>query len=85
MLALNRSILNREETLIYVLMVLASIISICNPMFFCYCCCVLLRSTAAKDSSGMVWLEENTLPVVVLGALCNFLFGISFLACVQPR
>jgi hypothetical protein len=35
----------------------------------CCCCCVLLRSAAVKDSPGTVWLEENTLPGVVLGAL----------------
>jgi hypothetical protein len=47
--------------------------------------CVLLRSTAAKDSPGVVWLEEKTLPVVVLGVLCVFLFRVSSLACLQPR
>jgi hypothetical protein len=46
---------------------------------------VLLRSTAAKDSPGAVRLEENTLHVVVLGALCDFPFRISSLACLQPR
>jgi hypothetical protein len=46
--------------------------------------CVLLRSTAMKDSPGVVWLEENTVPVVVLGALCNFLFHISSSVCLQP-
>jgi hypothetical protein len=45
----------------------------------CCCCCVLLHSIAAKASPGMVWLEENTLPLVV------FLFRVSSLACLQPR
>jgi hypothetical protein len=49
-----------------------------------FCCCVLLRSAAAKDSHGVVWLEVNTLAVVVSGALCDFLFRISSLACPQP-
>jgi hypothetical protein len=35
---------------------------------------LLLRSTTAKDSPRVVWLEENTLPIVVLSALCDFLF-----------
>jgi hypothetical protein len=38
----------------------------------CCCCCVLLRSAAAKEIPVVVWLEENTLPVVVLGAICGF-------------
>jgi hypothetical protein len=46
---------------------------------------VLLRSIAAKDILGVVWLEENTLPVVVFGAVCNFLFRISSLAYLQPQ
>jgi hypothetical protein len=50
----------------------------------CCCHCVLLHSTAMKDSPGVVWLEENTLPIVVLGALWDFLFCISSLACLQP-
>jgi hypothetical protein len=32
-----------------------------------------------------VWLEENTLPIVVLGVLCDVLFRISSLACLQPE
>jgi hypothetical protein len=50
-----------------------------------YCCCVLLRCTAAKDCSGMLWLKEHTLPVVVLCAPYHFLFRIYSLACLQPR
>jgi hypothetical protein len=30
---------------------------------------LLLCSTTAKDSPGMVWLEENTLPDVALDVL----------------
>jgi hypothetical protein len=48
------------------------------------CCCVLLRSAAAKARPGMVRLEEITLPVV-LGALCDFPYCTSSLACLQPR
>jgi hypothetical protein len=51
-----------------------------------YCCCsVLLCTTTAKDSPGVLWLEENTLPDVVLGVLCNFLFHILSLAWLQPQ
>jgi hypothetical protein len=46
---------------------------------------VLLGSAAAKDSPGVVRLEGNDLPVVVLCALCDFLFLISALECLQPR
>jgi hypothetical protein len=46
---------------------------------------VSLDSTAAKDNPGVVWLEENTLPIVVLGTFCNFLFQISSLAWLQPQ
>jgi hypothetical protein len=46
---------------------------------------LLLRSAAAKDSPGVVWLEENALPDVVLGALLNFLFRILSLAYLRPR
>jgi hypothetical protein len=46
---------------------------------------VLLRRAAAKDSPGVVWLEDNNLPVVVLGAVCDFLPHISSLAWLQPR
>jgi hypothetical protein len=45
---------------------------------------LLLRITAAKVCPGVVWLEESTLPLV-LGALWDFLFRISSLACLQPR
>jgi hypothetical protein len=38
------------------------------------CCCVLLRSSAAEDTPGDMWLEENALPIVVLGAFCDFCF-----------
>jgi hypothetical protein len=38
----------------------------------CCCCCMLLRSTAASDCPVVVWLEEYTLPVVVLVAVCDF-------------
>jgi hypothetical protein len=41
----------------------------------------LLRSTAMKDNSGVVWLEENTPPIVVSSSLWNFLFRISWRAC----
>jgi hypothetical protein len=34
---------------------------------------------------GLVWLEEYTLPVVVLGSLYDFLFRISSMACLQSR
>jgi hypothetical protein len=44
----------------------------------CCCCWVLLHSTTAKDSPGVAWLEENTLPVVVMGDLCNFLCPPTF-------
>jgi hypothetical protein len=37
-------------------------------------------SATAKDTPGVVRLEENTLPVVVLGVLCDF---ISSSACLQ--
>jgi hypothetical protein len=33
----------------------------------------------------LVWLEEKTLPVVVLGTLCSFLFHIYTLAWLQHR
>jgi hypothetical protein len=33
----------------------------------------------------VMWLETNTLPVVVLGALCDFLFSFSSLAWLQPQ
>jgi hypothetical protein len=38
---------------------------------------VLLRSAAAMDSPGVVWLGENTLPDDVLGALCDILFRLA--------
>jgi hypothetical protein len=47
------------------------------------CCCVLLRSAAVKASPGVVWLEENTLLDVVLGALCDFIFRVPSLAWLQ--
>jgi hypothetical protein len=43
---------------------------------------LLLCSATAKDRSEVLWLEENTLPAVVVGALCNSLFRISSLAWV---
>jgi hypothetical protein len=49
------------------------------------CCCLPPRSAAAKETAGVVRLEENTLPVVVLGVLWAFLLCSSSLACLQPR
>jgi hypothetical protein len=43
-------------------------------------CCYV---TPAQDLPGVVWLEENILPAVVLGALCDFPFRTSSLACLQ--
>jgi hypothetical protein len=40
---------------------------------------LLLRSNATKDCPAVVWLEENTLPFVDLGALCYCVFRISSL------
>jgi hypothetical protein len=37
-----------------------------------------------QRTPGVVRLEENTLPVVDLGVLCDFFFCISF-ACLHPR
>jgi hypothetical protein len=53
----------------------------------CGCCCwsPLFRSAAAKETRGVMMLEENTLPVVVLGVLCVILLCISSLAYLQPR
>jgi hypothetical protein len=52
----------------------------------CGCCCaVLLRSAAAMETPGVVSLEEKTLPVVVLGVLCDLFFCRSSFACLQPR
>jgi hypothetical protein len=45
----------------------------------------LLYSTVMKDSPGLAWLEQNTVPVLVLGTFCKFLFHISTLACLQPQ
>jgi hypothetical protein len=45
---------------------------------------VLPRGAAAKDKPGLVRLEENTLPVLVLGVLCDFFFCISSFACYSP-
>jgi uncharacterized protein involved in response to NO len=45
----------------------------------------LLCSAVAKVSSRVIWLEENTLPDVVLGALCYFLFCISYLTWLQSQ
>jgi hypothetical protein len=50
-----------------------------------YCCSVLLRIAAAKDSPGVLRLEENTLPVVVLDALCDLFFRVSSLTWLQRR
>jgi hypothetical protein len=36
------------------------------------------RSAAAKEIPGVVKFEENTLPVVVLGVPCYFIFCSSF-------
>jgi hypothetical protein len=38
-----------------------------------------------KDTPGVVWLEENDLPVAVLGTLCDVLLDISSFASPQPR
>jgi small-conductance mechanosensitive channel len=46
---------------------------------------LLLCCTPAKGSPGVVWLEKNTITIVVLGALCNFLLCISCLLCLQPQ
>jgi hypothetical protein len=35
---------------------------------------VLPLSVAAKKKPGAMTFEENTLPVVILGVLCDFLF-----------
>jgi hypothetical protein len=50
----------------------------------CGCCsCV---SVAAKDRSpGVVRMEENTLPVEALSALCNFIIRIPSLVRLKPR
>jgi hypothetical protein len=42
---------------------------------------VLLNSTAEKDASspGVMWLEENSLLVAVLGAICKILLRDSSL------
>jgi hypothetical protein len=49
------------------------------------CCSVLPRSAAAKKTSGVARSENNTLRIVVLGVLCDFLFCISSSAYLQPR
>jgi hypothetical protein len=49
------------------------------------CFAVLPRSAAAKETPGVVRLEENILPVIVLGVLCDFDFCSSSFACLQPR
>jgi hypothetical protein len=46
---------------------------------------LLLSSAAAKDRPRVVWLDENTLPAVDLGVLCDFLFRMSSLASLQLR
>jgi hypothetical protein len=51
----------------------------------CCCCCLLFCSNAVKDCPVVVCLEEKILPAVVLGALCDFLFCISSLACLHSR
>jgi hypothetical protein len=45
----------------------------------------LLLSATVKDSPRVIWLEENILHSVVLGALCDFLFRILSLLRLQPQ
>jgi hypothetical protein len=49
------------------------------------CCCLTPRSAAAKEMPGVVWLEENTLPVAALGVHWDFFFCSSSFASLQPR
>jgi hypothetical protein len=51
----------------------------------CCSCRVLLRNAAAEERAGVVLFEESNLPGVHLGALCDILFRISSLGCLQPR
>jgi hypothetical protein len=57
--------------------------------YICYCCCVLLRSAVAMNSPAVVWPEENTLPIVVLGALqlsvLHLFLGVSMASIVGGR
>jgi hypothetical protein len=46
---------------------------------------VLPQSVAANEMPGVVRVEENTLPVVALGALWDLFFFSSSFACLQPR
>jgi hypothetical protein len=43
------------------------------------------RSATTKETPGVIVLEKNTLPVVVLGVFCDFLFYSSSLSCLHPR
>jgi hypothetical protein len=43
------------------------------------------RSAAAHKTPGVVWLGENTLPVVALGVLCDLFFYSSSFEILQPR
>jgi hypothetical protein len=45
---------------------------------------LLLRFLCVAALHCREGLEENALPVVVLGALCDFLFRVSSFACLQP-
>jgi hypothetical protein len=45
------------------------------------CCYVLLPNISAKESPGVVRLEENTLPVAILGTLCDSFAPLRWRAC----
>jgi hypothetical protein len=49
----------------------------------CCCCFALFHSSA--HSPDVMQLEENTLHVMVLGVLCDFLSRISSFSWLQPR
>jgi hypothetical protein len=44
-----------------------------------------MSEAAAEDTSGVSKVEKNTLRVVVVVVLCDFIFCISSSAYLQPR
>jgi hypothetical protein len=43
-----------------------------------------MDEAAANNSPEVVWLKENTLPNIDLGAICDLIFHISSLMWLQP-